>query len=149
MYWCWSWSPNTLATWCQEPTHWKRPWCRERLRAGEGDDRGWDGWMASPTQWTWLWANSGRQWRTGKPGVLQSMGLQRGGSSWMTINHLEPKDDISDWVWITGVTGHGKMMEWVGHWSVGCHRTSSYLPMPEAASEPRPQFPGTFTVKEF
>ena len=58
--WCWSWSSNTLATWCKEPTHWKRPWCWERLRAEEGDDRGWDGWMASLTQWTWVWANSGR-----------------------------------------------------------------------------------------
>ena len=46
--WCWSWSSNTLATWCEEPTHWKRTWCWERLKA-EGDDRGWDGWMASPT----------------------------------------------------------------------------------------------------
>ena len=53
--WCWSWSSNTLATWCEELTHWERPWCWERLRAGgEGDDRGWDGWMASPTQWTWV-----------------------------------------------------------------------------------------------
>ena len=52
-------------------THWKRHWCWERLRAGEeGDDRGWDGWMASPTQWTWVWANSKRQWRTEEPGVL-------------------------------------------------------------------------------
>ena len=69
--WCWSWSSNTLATWCEEPTHWKRPWCWERLRAGgEGDDRGWDGWMASLTQWRWVWANSGRCWRTGQPGVL-------------------------------------------------------------------------------
>ena len=59
--WCWSWSSNTLATWCDELTHWKRPWCWERLKAGgEGDDRGWDGWMVSPTQWTWVWANSGR-----------------------------------------------------------------------------------------
>ena len=56
---------------------WKRPWCWERLRAGEGGDRGWDGWMASSTQRTWVWANSGKQWRTGKPGMLQSMGLQR------------------------------------------------------------------------
>ena len=61
---------NTLATWCEELTHWKRPWCWERLKAGgEGDDRGWDGWMASPIQWTWVWANSRRWWRTGKPGV--------------------------------------------------------------------------------
>ena len=73
-----SWSSNTLAIWCKEPTHWKRPQCRERLRAGrEGVDRGWDGWMASLIQWTWVWANSRRQWRTGKPGVLQSMGSQR------------------------------------------------------------------------
>jgi len=56
----------------------KRPWYWERLRTGgEGDDRGWDTWMASPIQWTWVWANFRRWWRTGKPGVLQSMGLQR------------------------------------------------------------------------
>ena len=48
--WCWSWNSNTLATWCEELTHWKRPWCWERLRAGgEVDDRGWDGSVASPT----------------------------------------------------------------------------------------------------
>ena len=58
--WCWSWNFNNLATWCEEVTHWKRPWCWERLKArGEGDDRGWDGWMASPTQWTWVWATPG------------------------------------------------------------------------------------------
>ena len=78
-------APNTLATWCEEPTHWKRPWFWERLKAGgEGDDRVRDGWMASPSQWTWVWANSRRQWRTGKPGVLQSMGSQRAGHDWMT-----------------------------------------------------------------
>ena len=76
---------NTLATWCQEPIHWKRPWCWERLTArGEGGDRGWDGWMASPTQWTWVWANSRRWWRTGKPGVLQSMGSRRTGHDLLT-----------------------------------------------------------------
>ena len=53
--WCWSWNSNTLATWCEELTHWKRPWWWERLKAGaEGDNRGWDGWTASPTQWTWV-----------------------------------------------------------------------------------------------
>ena len=63
-----------LATWFEEPTHWKRPWCWERLKAGgEGDDRGWDGWMASPTRWACVWASSGSWWRTGRPGVLQSM----------------------------------------------------------------------------
>ena len=61
----------------KEPTHWKRPWFWERSKArGEGDNREWDGWMASSTQWTWVWANSGRWWRTGKPGVLQSMRSQ-------------------------------------------------------------------------
>ena len=74
----WCWSPNTLATWCEEQIHWKRPWCWERLKAGrEGDNRGWDGWMASLIQWMWVWANSGRQSRTGKPGVLQLTGSQR------------------------------------------------------------------------
>ena len=77
--WCWSWISNTLATWCEEPTHCKRPWCWERLKAeGEGDYRGWDGWMASLTWWTWIWASSGSWWWTGKPGVLQSsMGLYK------------------------------------------------------------------------
>ena len=65
--WCWSWSSNTFVTSCKEPTHWKRPWCWERLKAGEGDDRGWDGWMASLTQWTWVWAFSGSLWWTEKP----------------------------------------------------------------------------------
>ena len=53
--WCWSWNSNTLATWCEELTPWKRPWCWERLKAGgEGDNRGWDSWMESPTWWTWV-----------------------------------------------------------------------------------------------
>ena len=59
--WMFIGSSNPLAMWCKEPTHRKRPWCWERLRArGEGDDKGWDGWMASLTQWTWVWASSGR-----------------------------------------------------------------------------------------
>ena len=75
----------TLATSCEELTHLKRLWCWERLRAGgEGDNRGWDGWMASLTQWTWVWVNS-RNWQwTGKPGVLQSMRSQRIGHEWAT-----------------------------------------------------------------
>ena len=81
-----SWSSNTLAnTMSEEPTHWKRLWCWERLKAGgEGHDRGWDGWIASPTQWTLVWASSRRLWRTGRPGVLQSMGSQRVGHDWVT-----------------------------------------------------------------
>ena len=61
--WCWSWNSNTLATWWEELTHWKGPWCWERFKAGgEGEDRGWDGWMVSPTQWTWVWVGSGSWW---------------------------------------------------------------------------------------
>jgi len=66
-------------------THWKRLWCWEGLGAGgEGDDRGWDGWMASPTWWTWVSVNSGSWWWTGKPGVLQFMGSQRVRHDWAT-----------------------------------------------------------------
>ena len=81
---CWRWSSplriliNSLTIWCEEPTHWQRPWCWEWLKAGgEGDDRRWGGWMASATQWTWVWASSGRRWGTGRPGALQSMWPQR------------------------------------------------------------------------
>ena len=88
--WCWSWNSNTLAAWCEELSHLKRPWRWERLRAGgEGDDRGWDGWLASPTQWTWVWVNSGSWWWTGRPGVLRFMGSQRAGHDWVT-----------EWNWI-------------------------------------------------
>ena len=74
-----------LATWCEELTRWKRPWYWEKLKVGgEGDDRGWDGWMAWPTQWTWVWASSGSWWRTEKPSVLQFMGSQRVGHNWAT-----------------------------------------------------------------
>ena len=83
--WCWSWNSNTLATWWEELTHWKRPWCWERLKmGGEGDDRGWDGWMASPTRWTWVWVNFGSWCWTGKPGMLQSTGSQIVGHDWVT-----------------------------------------------------------------
>ena len=79
--WCWSWNSNALATSCKELTHWKRPWCWKRLKAGgEGDDRGWDG--SSQTQWTWGWVNSGSWWWTGRPGVLWFMGLQRVEHDW-------------------------------------------------------------------
>ena len=77
------WPPDA-----KSPTHWKRPWCWEKLRTGrESDERGWDGWMASSTQWTWVSVNSGRQWRTGEPGVLQSMGSQRVGHDLATGQH--------------------------------------------------------------
>ena len=69
----------------EELIHWKRFWGWEGLGAGgEGDDRGWDGWMASLIQWTWVWVNSGSWWWTGRPGVLQFMGLQRVRHDWAT-----------------------------------------------------------------
>ena len=87
--WCWNESFNTLATWCEDLTHWKRPWCWERLRAGEGDDKRIDGWMASPTRWTWDWVDSGNWWWTGRPGVLRFMGLQTVRHDWATeLNKL-------------------------------------------------------------
>ena len=74
-----------LATWCKELTHLKRPWCWERLKAGgEGDQRGWDGWMASPTWWTGVWVSSGSWWWTGKLGMRQPMGWQRIRHNWVT-----------------------------------------------------------------
>ena len=83
--WCWSWNSSTLATSCEEVTHWKRFWCWEGLGAGgEGFDRGWDGWMASLTRWTWVWVNSGSWWWTGRPGVLRFMWSQRVGHDWAT-----------------------------------------------------------------
>ena len=80
-----SWNSNTLATSCEVLTHWKRLWWWEGLGAGgEGDNRGWDGWMASLTQWTWVWVNSRSWWRTGRPGVLRFMGSQKVGHDWAT-----------------------------------------------------------------
>ena len=81
---------NTLATSCEELTHWKRPWCWEGLGAGgEGDNKRWDGWMASPTRWAWVWVNSRSWWWTGRPGVLWFMGLQRVRHDWVT--------ELTDW----------------------------------------------------
>ena len=96
--WCWSWSCNPLATCYEELTHWKRPWCWERLIEGEGDDRGWDGRMASLTRWTWVWANSGSWWWTGRPGMMQSMGSQRVGHDWgAELLNWRPKKEIFKW----------------------------------------------------
>jgi len=76
-------APILRPTWCEELTHWKRPWCWERLKAGgEGDNRGWDVWMASPTWWSWVQASSRSWWWKGKPGMLQSVGSQRVGYDW-------------------------------------------------------------------
>ena len=110
--WCWSWNSNTLATSCEELTHLKRPWRWERLKAGgERDDREWDGWMASPTQWTWDWVNSGSWWWTGRPGVLRSVGLQRVGHNWATELN-----------WIVKVQGF--WTDYLSGWSMDCSKRS-------------------------
>ena len=91
--WCWSWNFSTLATSCEELTHWKRPWCWEGLVAGgEGDDRGWDGWMVTLTRWTRVWVNSWSWWWTGRSGVLRFMGSQRVGHDWVT-----ELTELADW----------------------------------------------------
>ena len=89
--WCWSWNSNTLATSGEELTHWKGLWCWEGLWAGgEGDERGWEGWMASTTWCTWVWVSSRSCWWTGRPGVLLFMGSQRVGHNGTT--------ELTDWV---------------------------------------------------
>ena len=109
--WCWSWNSRTLATWCKELTHLKSPWCWERLRAGEGDDKGWDGWMTSLTRCTWVWVDSRSWWWTGRPGVLQFMRSQRVGHDWATkLNWTALSEKLWAHVpfqlypWVNGVT---------------------------------------------
>ena len=98
-FWCWSWNSNTLSTWYKELTHLQTLWCWERLRAGgEEDDREWDGWMASPTQWTCVWVDSGNWWWTGRPGVLRFMGSQRVRHTWETeLNWTEQWETLFSW----------------------------------------------------
>ena len=82
--WCWSWNSSTLATGCKELTHWRRPWCWERLKVrGEGGDRGWEGWMASPPWWTWVWANSQNWWWIGYSCLENPMD---GGAWWAAVH---------------------------------------------------------------
>ena len=123
--WCWSWNSNTLATSCEELTHWKRLWCWEGLGAGgEGDDRGQDGWMASPTRWRWVWVSSVGQWGAGKPGVLWFPGPQR-------------VERYSDW------TATGIPLVWFSLCCL-CFRCRVQEPLPKALL---PGFPSrTFTV---
>ena len=119
---CWSWNSNTLATWCKELTHLEKPWCWEGLKAeGEGDDRGWDGWMASLTWWTWVWANSSCWWWTGQPGMLQSMGSQRVRYDWVTELNWPGCNMPRSFPPASG------QQVWVGAWaSVGCNAAPDY-----------------------
>ena len=89
--WCWSWNSSTLATSCEELTHWKRLWCWEGLGAGgEGDNRGWDGWMSSLTRWSWVWVNSGSWWWTGGLACCDSWGRKESDTTerlnWTELN---------------------------------------------------------------
>ena len=125
--WCWSWSSNTLVTWCEKLTRWENPWYWERLKSGEEGDRGWDGWMALSTQWTWVWANSKRQWTTGKPGVLQSMGLQRVRRDLVIEQqHTQWLTDfifLMQWVWIRQSSTSPEVLQ--------CHQAHRLSPLPE------------------
>ena len=117
--WCWSWSSNTLATWCEELTHLKRPRCWERLNMGEGDDRGRD-WVASPAQWTWVWVSPRSWWWTGKYGVLWSTGLQRVRHDGATELKWDVCSPPSSSTWLRGITrlGIGEGARTLG----SCHR---------------------------
>ena len=108
---CWIFTEGVMpklqyfSTWWEELTHWKRPSCWERLKAGgEGDDRGWDGRMASTTHWTWVWTSSRNWWWTEKPSVMPSMGPQRVGHGWATdlnwLNTQQMHQPCMDSIWI-------------------------------------------------
>ena len=95
--WYWSWNSSTLATWYDELTHWKRLWCWERLRAGgEGDNRRWDGWMATPTRWTWVWVNSGSWWWRGRPGHAAVHGVAKSRTRLSGWTELKGKENWSE-----------------------------------------------------
>ena len=130
--WCWSWNSSTLATSCDELTHWKRLWCWEGLGAGgEGDDRGWDGWMASLTRWTWVWVSSGSWWWTGRPGVLRFLGSQRVGHDWATeLNWTDPVLNLL------------KLANCLSHFFPGNHNMSSDHAFPRLLLPP--DQPGAF-----
>ena len=82
----------------EQLTYWKKPWCLERLKSGEGDDRGWDGWMGSPTQCTWVWASSSCSWSTVKSGMVQTVGWQRVGEDWVTELTNAPSIGSPQWI---------------------------------------------------
>ena len=136
--WCWSWYSNTLDNWCVEPTHLKRPWCWERLKAGEErDDRGWDGWMASPTRWTWVWVSSGSWWWTGGLACRSPWGHKESNTTerlnWTEWSHVSlvtqmvknPSAVQKTWVWSLGqedalekgMTTHFSILAWKIPWT--------------------------------
>jgi len=149
---------SPVATSSEELTHWKRLWCWEGLGAGgEGDERGWDGWMASMTRWTLVWVNSGSWWWTGRPGVLRFMGSQRVGHDWVT--DLNWTELLRNWVfclwglllrwyfflfWIFSLV---RRLEWEVYWKHLARPNPHfpyeiYLPMKHHVSKDRWDLPG-------
>ena len=117
---------NTLATWCEKLTHWKRPWSWARLKAGgEGDDRGWYGWMASPTQWTRVWVNSESWCWIVRSGMLQSMGLQR-----IVHNCMTELNCTEIWIlkeFIGHITQKYRAKEWTNYFYTYKHESPSKM----------------------
>jgi len=145
--WYWSWNSSTLAISCKELTHWKRVWCWEGLGSGgEGDDREWDGWMASPTRWTWIWVNSVSWWWTGMPGVPLFMGSQSVGTTeqlnWTELNfghRFSSKKQVS-FTYIAAVTTCSDFGD-QGNKACHCfHCFSIYLPWSDGTRSHDPCF---------
>ena len=123
--WCWSWNSNTLATWCEELTNWKRSWCWERLKAGgEGSVRVQDGWMVLQTQCTWVWASAGSWWRTGKPYVLQSIRLQ---SQTLLNNNIKKKLCFFFYLAALGLPCYTQAFSTSDSWASPCSSLSCYV----------------------
>ena len=127
---CW-WNYSSLVIWCKWLSLWKSPWYWERLRAEEDEGiRGWDGWKASLMQWTWTWTNLRRWWGTGRPGVLQAMGLQRVRPKWVTAKKNLNDICTSEF----GKRPEGTTGSWEGWW----------IPYFQTGNQPLfPLFPGT------
>ena len=103
--------------------HCKRPWCWEWLKAGgEGDNRGWDGWMVSLTQWTWVWVDSGSWWWTGRPGVLRFTGSQRVRHNWVTELNWTEYWHRQEMVELGHETRQIQPSEWLRHLSYWLYR---------------------------
>ena len=115
---------NIPTTWCEQPTHWKRPWCWERLKAeGREGDRGWDGWTASVTPWTWTWANSGRWWGTGSTAVHGAATIRMLFGNWTTATILTIiiSSPLSATEWQEFCTNKVLRQEYVTFGIITCH----------------------------